>query len=396
MAKEIRKRWFWWFNEGQIEEIAAWLSAMAERGWHISHIGKFFAVFVRGEPREVRYRCDVFRSGSAEFKERLEFYKSVGWEHVASLRVIHIFRAPANADIPEIHTDPQEHAHALALLKWRLCLYSVLQILFLGWLIFFPLLYPRSYRLEVLLNSSIPYLAALPVLVYVIFQSIWGFFRVSRLIGDLHQGNRRQVVSYRGPLNRARAAGVLVVTVAVIVLAVQFVGAARLILANPYPPIPPGELPVPRLSELVQGDLRPVEVEGYENINNFFKTSSSFLVPDQWHLREEVEVPGAQWPWGSEYTPRLEVQGYRARWPWLAGYLTEELVAKVISYQREECLVALESSAFSSLWICWRQDNLGFQLIARQGEIVFFIRYHGTEPMEDMVRLVKQKIGHTE
>lgn len=89
--KKLRKLWslFGW----QYEEIESWLEGMAAQGWHLSHNGLLYAVFVKGEPQEVRYRCDYLKgsTGDSQFKE-------ANWEYVFSCGAAHIFRSPVSED----------------------------------------------------------------------------------------------------------------------------------------------------------------------------------------------------------------------------------------------------------------------------------------------------------
>lgn len=396
MVRAKRVRRFWWFDESQLEEIEAWLSDMAVQGWHFSHTGCSFAVFEQGEPEAVRYRCDVFRPRHPELEERLEFYRSAGWEYVCSRRMVHVFRAPADNSIPEIHTDPQEQAHSLTLLQRRLLINSGLLGALMAWLLFSPFLYLNSYWLEIMLNSTIPQLAMLPIFAYILILNILGALKVSRRIRSLDQGIPRRVIgSYQRGLRWTRTGGIMVAGIAVIILTVQFVGVVKIIASNPYPEIPGGELPVPRLSDLISKSFSPLAQSGFpENIRNNYRTSGSFLVPEQWNLLEYVEVPGMLWPWQEAYTPSLEVRGYRARTDWLARSLACELAASESKhyFREEETLNRHESSVFESLWIHQRRDGLGFTVIVQEGSYTYYVNFHGMETIENMLKIIREKV----
>lgn len=400
MARAKRIRRFWWFDESQIEEVEAWLSDMAVQGWHCSHTGRSFAVFAQGEPEVVRYRCDVFRPRHPEFEERIEFYRSAGWEYVCSRRMVHVFRTPADNNIPEIHTDPQEQAHSLAMLQRRLLINIGLLGALMAWLLFSPFLYHKSYWLEILLNSSIPQLAMLPIFIYILVLNTLGALKVSRRIRSLDQGIPRQAIaSYKRGLGLTRTGGILAVAIAVIILSVQSAGVVKIIASNPYPEIPEGELPVPRLSDLISKNYSPLTQSGFpENIRNNYRTSGSFLVPEQWNLLEYVEVPGMLWPWQEVYTPSLEVRGYRARTDWLARSLAGELAASVSKqyFREEEILNRQKSSVFESLWIHHLQGGLGFTVIVQEGSYVYYVNFHGMEIIEDMLIIIREKINSPE
>lgn len=108
--KKLRKLWslFGW----QYEEIESWLEGMAAQGWHLSHNGLLNAVFVKGEPQEVWYRCDYLKGYTGDSQS-----KEANWEFVFSCGAAHIFRAPAS-EVPEAGLGPRKDSPFLKRMLW--------------------------------------------------------------------------------------------------------------------------------------------------------------------------------------------------------------------------------------------------------------------------------------
>lgn len=64
MKKTKLMRRLIWLDEWQWEEMESWLSAWAGKGWRVEKVGRYIAAFVKSEPAQVRYRCDVKEKGS--------------------------------------------------------------------------------------------------------------------------------------------------------------------------------------------------------------------------------------------------------------------------------------------------------------------------------------------
>ncbi len=98
-----------------------WLEAMAARGLHLSEDGFFlgFGIFVRGLPRQCRYRLTVSgrkRSFLAEDRpedlEQAELAKEFGWDYVCSRQGFSVYRTE-DPNAPELNTDPAIQAMTL-------------------------------------------------------------------------------------------------------------------------------------------------------------------------------------------------------------------------------------------------------------------------------------------
>jgi hypothetical protein len=102
-------RWFWAWNDEQEE---AWLTEMAQQGWHLCKPGVFgFYTFERGASRNVTYRLD-FKTAGKDREEYLQLFADAGWEHVGEMGGWQYFRKEAaEGETPEIYTDKSSKIH---------------------------------------------------------------------------------------------------------------------------------------------------------------------------------------------------------------------------------------------------------------------------------------------
>ena len=382
--KKIMRR-VWWFDYWQIGKIESWLSDMAARGWHLFKSGLVFAVFSKGEPEQMRYRCDIFKRRSPDFQERINVYEAVGWEYVLSMYVVNVFRAPAAAKIPEIHTDPQEQASSMTLLLRPYIWISVGILLFFLVSTAVPALFLDNF---LLLHVGIPSVFMLLATAYVLFTLASGIVGISRIISRLSQGiPLDHALPYRGDM-LAKPGMLLIGGIIIIFAAVNLSNFTSMPFGG-FQSIPLGELPVIRISQVLPHEqTAPIEDPDIPGLNHY-TTNSSLLVPGQWHLMENVAVRGRQWPNGSQYSPMLRASAYQARTEGLAQSLAEGLAASSLLPDKGS-LAKVGSHPFAAMWEL--QDGNWYEFVAVQDEYVFHIAYNGMEAKEDLIILAKAKL----
>lgn len=98
-------RWFWAWDD---EKEEAWLSEMAQKGWHFQSVslpGNY--TFEYGEPRDDVYRLDYF----PDFKDKsdyLQLFIDAGWDYKGEMNGWQYFRKTAvNGEAPEIFSDAE-------------------------------------------------------------------------------------------------------------------------------------------------------------------------------------------------------------------------------------------------------------------------------------------------
>lgn len=385
-AKTKRKCWslFLW----QVEETESWLAAMAAQGWHLSHSNDLFAVFVHGEPRAVRYRCDCFSYRKNELNERAVLYEAAGWEYVCSRRnVVHIFRMPAEASGPEIHTDPLEFVQSARVLERLLGRCQGGMGAAGAVLIFRFFQAPHLNLISVLLTNSVLAWLLIPCWLFGIFFTLW------HLVRSILAGTRVRKGALLGnkPFRPARLVNItfrIVIIIFLLALPLEILSAESV---PGFWPLLTGEDPkVVRIA-----DLMP-EKE-LEALRTSYRSNSSVLVPQQWNFTDRSRVTDEQWPGGAGYEPTLRIDGYKARNEWLAKMLGSVLARERASKNNGNMTagqilkgVEVGNSPLESLW--YFPDWLNQEFIAVQGQFVFHVKYDGVETVADLIEIVRAKI----
>ncbi|MDD3073245.1 MAG: DUF2812 domain-containing protein [Eubacteriales bacterium] len=389
--KNLRK--IWWFDEWQVEEIESWLGDMAARGWHFSRRGLLTAVFTRGEPEQVRYRCEIAKKSSPDFQDRVEFYRQGGWEYVASDGHLQIFRAPGDSAIPEIHTDPQEQAGTLRPLFWT-CLRRLGAALLLLAAVFLPysLLY-GNYLTGLLLQGGLADYALIILMASILVWMGLGVLAVFQKAKDLRQGRHLEHKKKYSKVLVSKPAFLLAVVLVFLFIAANFVvqvSKQKFIL-----PLPQGDLPVVRIADLApEAPLYPTEaVEKLDTALNIYWTESSLLVPKQWNSTEYAGLLTEVVP----FDTLLVTSCYEARNNWLAARLAAGLVdyapgRDINGYDGSKLLKT--ESAFAALW---KYHNGNFhEIIAQEGKYVYHVYYQGRVQADTLLELIKAKLESLE
>ena len=102
------------YNIGQIEKF---YTEMAAKGWHLHKHGQTFSEFIKGEPKDMKYRVEVLNPKKAGWltmsDEQKAVFEDCGWEYVDGISYISILRAPADSDTEEFYIDPAHQAETL-------------------------------------------------------------------------------------------------------------------------------------------------------------------------------------------------------------------------------------------------------------------------------------------
>jgi len=128
-TQTVRKfKWFWAWQDDKEE---AWLSEMAQSGWHLKWPAfPCIYTFEAGAPRDDVYRLD-FITSNKDYQDYLQLFQDAGWVHLGSMGGWQYFRkTKQGTEIPEIYTDPeskmQKYRRLLSLLVIFFPIYIVL------------------------------------------------------------------------------------------------------------------------------------------------------------------------------------------------------------------------------------------------------------------------------
>jgi len=103
MNKLRKLKWFWAWDD---EREEAWLTDMAQQGWHLTEPGVFgFYTFEQGVPKNMIYRLD-FKTADKDSADYMQLFADAGWEHLGAMGGWQYFRKEAReGEAPEIYTD---------------------------------------------------------------------------------------------------------------------------------------------------------------------------------------------------------------------------------------------------------------------------------------------------
>jgi hypothetical protein len=108
MTTMTQSRWFWAWED---EKEEAWLSEMAQKGWHFTQVafpGRY--TFEQGAPRPVAYRLDFF-TDHRDKADYLQLFQDAGWEYAGEYGSWQYFRKEGQpGEAPEIFTDNDSKA----------------------------------------------------------------------------------------------------------------------------------------------------------------------------------------------------------------------------------------------------------------------------------------------
>lgn len=384
----------WPFQDWELEQQQAWLSDMAQRGWHLHSPGPGLASFRKDKAADMRYRCEV---AAEENMEQIELYQAAGWEYVGRRNSVLIFRAPVDEQIPEIHTDSAEQAPTLRLLMRNL------------WLTLLPFIVLATVALGAggspgfvekrLLEANWLDLLSILFLLYVFVSSLRGLFHTAGLIRKLKSGRPlANNVPYQQVLRRRQLLGPAILLLAVVLLASQIGGRIYEAQTSNFPPIPVGELPMARLSQLLDaagyseyhpslaGTFLSESVKG--DVFNYFRERTSLLFPVQQELSEVYDVPGVPAPDSPEghYRPTLVTRRYVARTPALARLLAQQLArGKERELFRMKDLQPTELPGVDAFWRKNAENAHAFIIV--KDCVILDVFYSGMEPVAQLIEL---------
>ncbi|MBR3059511.1 MAG: DUF2812 domain-containing protein [Oscillospiraceae bacterium] len=111
-----------------VESTESWLSDMAAQGWKLEPDDFFFGIasFLKTDPAPVRYRLEASPKkvsawdddGGVPDREAWELNTDYGWEYAGRRGQFFIYRT-ADAEVRELHTDPQVQALAIKAVEKR-------------------------------------------------------------------------------------------------------------------------------------------------------------------------------------------------------------------------------------------------------------------------------------
>lgn len=362
-----------------LEELEAWFTDMASKGWHLVELARGKAIFEKSEPRAMKYRCDTFQINALAGQDKLEENSKLGWHYIDSIGYVHVFREKDHTVAEEIYSDPRKHAQSLAILKRSIIIRTLLITLLSIIMIWVQVnTFLRDPVDSFLSNMGLLTLMVILTFPYLCFHMYMGVLHVYRLIRRLNNGIEfNHNINYKRKLKWIKFRIYAAMSIGVIILLI-FLG--NLFQKNDYQAIPEQGLPVIKLSTILEN-------EGYRNViydfdtffSDYYVEKSSFLVPRQYELRQSAKVVVIGEP---SYKATIWSKRYEVRTKGLAKHFFHSLVEQNSKFHSPYELI--NDSQFDELWI---RDTDGFSsFIARIGHEVFVVDYIGVESVEVILR----------
>lgn len=380
----------------RIGEHESWFADMAARGLYLKKLGLQFVQFVKGEPKEMRYRIDV----SIEKKitpEQIQMYAESGWDYVTSNKFFHVFSSPVERNAPELHTDPAEQSYTLMELDKKLAMnagiFAIGMILMIGMLtaIWFLDGTPTYVLVE---GMAIQQTIIAIFIGYSAYTSLQAAISIRALRKNLIEG---KPINHHAPWKKHHRLNS--------VIALLFTAVVGLGAIIPFVQLAKGDtdtlpeasldLPIVRLAEVEQNPslVRGESTYMSDNVDwgNRYTYYWSPLAPVQYETNENGVVPGKMWKDGSgEYSPSIVTRVYQLSVPGMADNLISDLIKRYNYENSDEDYVETKHPDFDLLIVHEEEEKK--EVFASKGKAVIYVHYYGYANINSVIENIENKI----
>ncbi|MFE8700781.1 DUF2812 domain-containing protein [Cytobacillus sp. FJAT-54145] len=390
-VRKLRPSDYW-----RIGEHESWFSDMAAKGYHLKKMGIYFAHFVQGEPKKMRYRIDVSIKKKITL-EQIEMYAEIGWNFVTSYGLFHVYSSPAELDAPELHTDPAEQSFTLKEMYKRLALNASLvaisMILMIGMLC--AIWFLDGTPTLVLIEGGVIQQTILTFFIgYLAYSSLQAALSIRALRKNLAEG---KAINHHAPWKKHYQINsiimVLFTTVVGLTAIIPFIQIAKGD-TNTLPMVST-DLPIVRLLDVEQN---PALIRGESfymsdkvDWGNRYTYDWSPLAPIQYESDENGVVPGEMWEDGSgEYSPGIFTKVYQLSVPSMTDQLISDLIERYRFEISREDFVETNHPELDSLFV--HEDKERKEVFASKGKAVIYVRYYGYADINSVIMNIVDKI----
>ncbi|MEH7224494.1 DUF2812 domain-containing protein [Bacillus sp. JJ1566] len=391
IVRKIRPSDYW-----RIGEHESWFQDMAAKGLHLKKMGKFFAHFVKGEPKQMKYRIEVSMKKKVS-PEQLEMYAESGWDYITSYQYFQVFSSPDELDAPEIHTDTTEQSFTLKELDKKLVLNAgfvvVAMLLIIGMLssVWFLDGTPTYILVEGLVISQ----TILSIIIgYQAYLSLQAAISIRALRKDLIEGKS---IDHHAPWKKRHRINSIIGFLFMLVAGLTAIMPITQLVKMDTKTLPETsiDLPIVRLADIEQN---PSLVRGEseymkDNVDwsNRYTSNWSPFAPVQYESDENGVVPGEMWKDGSgEYSPSITTKYYQLSLPSMADNLISDLIKRYNYDNSLEDFVETKHPSFDHLIIHEEKDYK--EVFASKGKDVIFVRYFGNADVNSVIKVIEKKI----
>lgn len=389
-VRKLRPSDYW-----RIGEHESWFQDMAAKGFHLKSMGLYFAHFVKGEPKDMKYRLDVSIKKKIT-PEQIEMYADNGWEYVTNFQFFHVFSSPIELDAPELHTDPAEQSYTLKELDKKLAMNAIIAaiatILIVGMLVAIWFL-DRTPTLVLVEGSAIQQTILTIFIGYSAFTSLRATISIRILRKNLIAG---KPIDHHASWKKHNRLNTIIALIFTIVLGLSAILPFTQLAKGYTKTLPKASLnlPIVRLADVEKNPALVRRESSYMSDKvdwaNRYTYKWSPLAPVQYESDEKGVVPGKMWNDRSgEYSPSIHTLVYQLSVPALADRLIDDLV-KRYRYEYSANKFVERKSADLDLLIVHEEDDFK-EVFASKGKTVIFVRYYGYADINSVIENIAEK-----
>ena len=373
----------------RIGEHEKWFQDMAAKGFHLKKVGFYFAYFVVGEPKEMKYRIDISLNKKVT-SEQTDLYAENGWDYVTKQSYFQVYSSPTERNAPELHTDPAEQAFTFQALGKKLTLASTLMAI--------------STTIMIALFSSIWWMDRTPIydfaegtafvdllLSIVIGHGTYEAFREARAIHALRKQLHAGIpINHNAPWKKFHQWHAVIMFTFTLLAGLSAVFPFTMLMKSETKTIPETDLnlPIVRLADIEQNPSLIREIT-YVNRGvdwgNRYTTNWSPIAPIQYESDESGMVPGEMWLDDSgEYSPSIHTRMYELSMPSLANSLIKDLMTR---YKYDEQPIddfkEMKHSFFDTLIVF--EDEEEKKIFASKHDLIYYVQYYGYANVDTII-----------
>ncbi|MFJ7666618.1 DUF2812 domain-containing protein [Lysinibacillus sp. NPDC097195] len=387
---KFRPRQYW-----RIGEHEAWFTDMAAKRLHLSKMGAF-AHFIKGEPKEIRYRINVSSSKQIS-QDQMEHFEKMGWQYVTSYYYFHVFSSPAERNAPELFSNFTVQAQTFDELEKKLTknaiIFSVTMIMMICTLL--AVWFLDGTPTLVLVDGLAIQQTVLTIFFgYMNFTSLQAALSIRALRKGLMEGKPINHQAYWKQSFRLNKTLSLCFTIVFLLSAfIPFIQLAK--SDTKTLPVAEISLPIVRLAD-VENNSSFTRVESYINDNVDWGNRYTFkwgpLAPVQYETNESGRVPGKKWDnLGGEYTPDIHTLVYQLRVAALKKYLMHDLIKKYSYGEDQTDFIAMNHPQLDYLLV--KDEMISKEVLVAHLHTVMYVRYYGEADLHTLIDNIVEKIS---
>ncbi|WP_090767023.1 DUF2812 domain-containing protein [Bacillus sp. OK048] len=380
----------------RIGEHENWFADMAAKGFHLKKMGLQFVKFVKGEPKELRYRIDV----SIEKKitpDQIQMYAESGWDYVTSNKYFHVFSSPVERNAAELHTDPAEQSYTLKELDKKLAFnagfVAVAMILMISML--FAIWFLDGTPIFVLVEGMAIQQTILAIFLgYSAYTSLQAAISIRALRKNLIEGKQ---IDHHAPWKKHHRFNSIIAFLFTVVVGLSAIIPFVQLVKMDTKTLPEASLDLPfvRLADVEQNPAL-VRVESSDTNDDVDWANSytyywSPFAPIHYETDENGVVPGKMWKDGSgEYSPSILTRVYQLSIPSMADHLISDLIKRYKYESSDEDFVKTKHPTFDLLIV--HEEEAMKEVFASKGKAVIHVRYYGYADINSIIENIENKI----